>query len=57
MAAIGQVDPAGNASIRGLGPNNAVAGLQTEERDEFNRAADIDRAEQRSAAAAQPPVG
>jgi len=57
MVAIGQVDPAGTASIRGLGPNNAVAGLQTEERDEFNRAADIDRAEQRNAAAAQPPVG
>lgn len=57
MAAIGQIDPAGTASIRGLGPNNAVAGLQTEEQDEFNRGADLDRAEQRSAAAAQPAVG
>jgi len=57
MAAIGQLDPAGTSSIRGLGPNNAVAGLQTEEQDEFNRGADIDRAEQRSAAAAQPAVG
>lgn len=57
MAAIGQIDPAGTASIRGLGPGNAVTGLQNEEQDEFNRGADIDRAEQRNAAAAQPAVG
>jgi hypothetical protein len=56
MAAIGQIDPAGTASIRGLGPGNSVAGLQNEEQDEFNRGADIDRAEQR-AAAVQPAVG
>lgn len=57
MAAIGQIDPAGTASIRGLGPGNAVAGLQNEERDEFNRGADIDRAEQRGEAVARPAIG
>jgi hypothetical protein len=57
MAAIGQIDPAGTASIRGLGPGNSVAGLANQEKDEFNRGADIDRANQRDDAAARPPVG
>lgn len=56
MAAIGQIDPAGTASIRGLGPNSAVGGLQNEDRDEFNRNADIERASQRDGAA-RPAVG
>ena len=56
MAAIGQIDPAGTASIRGLGPNSAVSGLQNEDQDEFSRGGDIDRVEQREAAA-RPAVG
>lgn len=57
MAAIGQIDPAGTASIRGLGPNNAVAGLENEDQDEFNRGADIERAAQRDAASERPAAG
>ncbi len=56
MAAIGQIDPAGTASIRGIGPGNSVSGLRDEDQDEFNRGADIDRAAQRDAAAGSRPA-
>jgi hypothetical protein len=57
MAAIGQIDTAGTANIRGLAQNSAVAGLSNEDQDEFNRGADIDRANERQAAAARPAAG
>jgi hypothetical protein len=49
MATIGQIDPAGTASVRGIAPGTAIPGLRDEDQDEFNRGADIERAEQRNA--------
>jgi hypothetical protein len=57
MATIGQIDPAGTAGIRGIGPGSTVTGLQNEDQDEFNRGADIERAEDRDSADARPAVG
>lgn len=57
MAAIGQIDPAGTASIRDLGPGTTVSGLATEDQDELSRRAEVDRAGQRDAAGTRPPVG
>ncbi|MDE0812274.1 MAG: hypothetical protein OSB69_23605, partial [Alphaproteobacteria bacterium] len=57
MVTIGQIDPAGTASSRRVGPGATVTGLNTEVQDELNRLAEVDRAGQRDTARARPPVG
>ena len=57
MVTIGQIDPAGTASSRRVGPGATVTGLNAEVQDELNRLAEVDRAGQRDTARARPPVG
>lgn len=58
MAAIGQIDPAGTASIRGLGPGTSVNGLAgNDEQDALNRVEDAERAQQRADGATEIPLG
>ena len=57
MAAIGQIDPASSAGLRGIASGSSVAGLANQEQDEFNRGADLERAEQRDGASERPALG